>query len=430
VQTSWHEAYTSLQQRIKTYARHAHWTMCGLSLCVDAFTRLDDRSDALLRAGPPPAQALAAELRRRAQAGIGGEIRFDWPDGPAWLDAHLSLRTALGGTPAHAARLLTLLGAPALLSLEHRTPEQIAVLDPDMLLAGDGPVRAAEVRAEGDDRPRVYVFEYDAEESIGGVVPPRASRIILRFHDFDLERDEAFLRLSQHLLRQESGHGSGILAGFNSLGAGARLDAGLREARLIAAAWRRAGIGLIHLEMAGYESPACRDHTLEGLTGAMTSIGMSLSEFRALDPDTVSLEDGLIQLGERFGLERVSVHADDWAISATRSDPDREREALMMGCLLASTRAATGRLAVPTSLPDEARFETPPPEARHGDWSIVSCPSPHLRRPRTTLGLGDTFMAGCLLVLGQPKLAGIGTPAWPLAPEDRGQDAFTASHSS
>jgi hypothetical protein len=25
-------------------------------------------------------------------------------------------------------------------------------------------------------------------------------------------------------------------------------------------------------------------------------------------------------------------------------------------------------------------------------------------RPRTTLGLGDTFMAGCLLVLGQPKL--------------------------
>jgi hypothetical protein len=430
VQTSWYEAYTSLQQRIKTYARHAHWTMCGLSLCVDAFTRLDDASDAILRAGPLQAQTLAAELRRRAAQGIGGEIRFDWPDGPAWLDAHLSLRTALGGTPAHAARLLTLLGAPALLSLEHRTPEQIAVLDPEMLLAGDGPVRAADVQAEGEDRPRVYVFEYDAEESIGGAVPPRASRIILRFHDFDLERDGAFLRLSQHLLRQDGGHGSGILAGFNSLGSGAALDAGLIEARQVAAAWRQAGIGLIHLELAGYESPACRDRALEGLSGAMTSIGMSLSEFRALDPHGGSLEEGLICLGEQLGLERVSVHADDWAISATRSDPDREREALMMGCLLASSRAAAGRLTVPTSLPEQARFEAPPPESQHGDWSIVSCPSPHLRHPRTTLGLGDTFMAGCLLVLGQPKLAGIGPLAQSLAPEARGQGAFTASHSS
>lgn len=430
MQTSWYEAYTSLQQRIKVYASQAHWTMCGLSLCVDAFTRLDDRSDAILRAGPPQAQALAAELRRRAAQGIGGEIRFDWPQGPAWLDAHLSLRAALGGTPAHAARLLTLLGAPALLSLEHRTPEQIAVLDPDMLLAGDGPVRAADIQASGEDRPRVYVFEYDAEVTIGGIAPPRASRIIVRFHDFDLERDAAFLRLSTQLLQKDRGHGSGILAGFNSLGAGAQLEAGLIEARQVAAAWRQAGIGLVHLEMAGYESPACRDRTLDGLTGAMTSIGMSLSEFRGLDPHAASLEDGLIRLGERLGLERVSVHADDWAISATRSDPDREREALMMGCLLASTRAAAGHLAVPTGLPEQARFEAPPPESQQGDWSIVSCPSPHLRHPRTTLGLGDTFMAGCLLVLGQPKLAGLGPFVQPMAPGARGQGAFTASHSS
>jgi ADP-dependent phosphofructokinase/glucokinase len=42
-----------------------------------------------------------------------------------------------------------------------------------------------------------------------------------------------------------------------------------------------------------------------------------------------------------------------------------------------------------------------------GGWHIVTCPSPHLQQPRTTLGLGDTFMAGCLLVLGQPSLPGV-----------------------
>jgi len=71
-----------------------------------------------------------------------------------------------------------------------------------------------------------------------------------------------------------------------------------------------------------------------------------------------------------------------------------------MGCLLASARAANGALVVPQDLPEEANFKTPPPEETEGGWHIVSCPSPHLDRPRTTLGLGDTFMAGSLLVLG------------------------------
>jgi ADP-dependent phosphofructokinase/glucokinase len=98
------------------------------------------------------------------------------------------------------------------------------------------------------------------------------------------------------------------------------------------------------------------------------------------------------------------VHADDWAMSATRRDPAQEREALMMGCLMASARAANGTLTVPQTLPAEAHFETPPAEETQDGWHIVSCPSPHVDRPRTTLGLGDTFMAGCLLVLGQEKL--------------------------
>ena len=414
MQNSWQEAYTSLQHRINTYARHARWTMCGLSLCVDAFTRLDSGGLAALRRGPEPAQALAAELGRRAAAGIGGEMRVDWPEGPSWLDAHLPFRTALGGTAAHAARLLTLLGAPALLALEHRTPEQVSVLDAEMLVAEDRPVRAADLRASGQDRPRVYVFEYDADQEIDGVAPPRSSRIILRFHDFDLEQDAAFLRLSPALLRSDGGGGAGILAGFSALGAGVRLDTGIAQARAVATAWKQAGIGLVHLEMAGYETPACRDQTLTGLTGAMTSIGMSLSEFRALMPEASGLDQGLVALGERLGLARVSVHADDWAITATRGDAVQEREALMMGCLLASARAASGHLTIPKSLPADARFEPAPPEGRRGAWSIVSCPSPHLRQPRTTLGLGDTFMAGTLLVLGQPRLE----PSRPLIPSD------------
>lgn len=407
VQSFWHDAYTRLHQRLGDYAAQARWTLCGLSLCVDAFTKLDTSAYARLTAGPEKARALGEELHRRAAAGIGGELRVDWAEGPAWLDANLPMRVALGGTPAHAARLLTRLGAPALLALEHRTPEQLAVLDPEMLLAGAVPLRAAEVQAAGEDRSRVYVFEYTAHEPIAGAMPPRSSRIIVRFHDFDLEQDEAFVRLSPVLLRDCAGFGSGIVAGFSSLGGGARLDAGIAYAKALAADWQRSGIGLIHFEMAGYEKPEFRDHTLRDMAGSMSSIGMSLSEFRAIDAEAQDLAEGMRRMGERLGLSRVTVHADDWAMTATRRDPDQEREALMMGCLLASTRAAAGGLAVPQGLPEGAEFSAPPPEETYQGWHIVSCPSPHLHQPRTTLGLGDTFMAGCLLVLGQPKLSTI-----------------------
>jgi hypothetical protein len=134
VQTVWREAYADLQKRIDQYAKRADWTLCGLSVCVDAFVKLSV-CDAVLRSGPSEAQVLGAELRRRAAAGVGGEIRIDWLEGPQWVDANLPVRTALGGTAAHAARLLTLLGAPALLALGHRGAEQLSALDPDILLA-------------------------------------------------------------------------------------------------------------------------------------------------------------------------------------------------------------------------------------------------------------------------------------------------------
>jgi hypothetical protein len=404
VQTSWLEDYAGLLRRLGLYAQRAQWTVCGLSVCVDAFTPLT-ACDSRLAAGPPQARALGAELRHRAGAGIGGEIRVDWSEGPHWVDENLPLRTALGGTSAHAARLLTMLGAPALLALEHRGPEQVGVLDPDMLIAeGSRPVRAADVVAAGANRPRVYVFEFTAGESFGGITAPRSSRIIVRFHDLALEHDAAFERLSPRLIGTHRGLGAGIVSGFNALGAGPALEPGLEYARRHAQGWAAAGIGVIHLEMAGYETDHCRDTALNRLAGSVTSIGMSLSEFRAIDPEAPSLSGGMRRLGERLGVDRICVHADHWAMSATRRDPAQEREALMMGCLMASARTATGSLHVPQALPVEAHFETPPEEETQDEWHIVSCSSPHLDRPRTTLGLGDTFMAGCLLVLGQETL--------------------------
>jgi len=397
----WASAYDGIIDQLAAYAAHARWTLCGLSTCVDAFISLHE-ADVLLRAGdPPPAVALAAELICRAGAGIGGEIRVDWPEGPRWLDRALAPRPALGGTGPHAARVLAVLGAPALLALGCRDAEQLAVVDGAICLASGGrPVPAAEIVPQGTGRPKIYIFEYTAGRPVGPVTPPRSSRVIVRFTDPGIETDPAFAALSVALAPRA---GAGLLAGFNAIGRG-DLAGAVQYARALAGQWRAGGVGVVHLELAGYDAPALRDTVIAGLCGVITSIGMSHSEYQGLVPGAAPVAETVRDLAAALGVERVCVHADTWALAATRGDADQERAALMMGCLLASTRAALGRPAAPRAVPAGARFEAAPPESdgEAGGWHVVSAAAPYLPHPTTTLGLGDTFTAGCLLVLGQP----------------------------
>jgi hypothetical protein len=49
----------------------------------------------------------------------------------------------------------------------------------------------------------------------------------------------------------------------------------------------------------------------------------------------------------------------------------------------------------------EFRDPTWPTSMRLGDWTVNSCAAPYLLSPAATVGLGDSFLAGCLLEFGQ-----------------------------
>ena len=110
---------------------------------------------------------------------------------------------------------------------------------------------------------------------------------------------------------------------------------------------------------------------------------------------------------ERHGLSRLVVHADPWALALTREDPERELDALAMGCLLASARAEAGRPVAQPRAPAAVAFARPPRapisavSARDGTSSAARRLISAIRfRP---LGLGDTFTAGTMLVHAGPK---------------------------
>jgi ADP-dependent phosphofructokinase/glucokinase len=402
---SWANAYEALIGRIPEHVRRARLILGGFSTCVDKYLSLHHLELARREAPSTPAEGLFAELDQRAMRGIDSEFFFDWAEGPQWLDRHVDARDALGGSSAQAAQQLAILGAPALIAIAERSKTQLSVIHENVLIATEsGALPRRSVTPNGNlTKPPHYIFEYTAGKAIGSNVVPRSSRTIVRFAASELEHDSAFDQISVQLAAESGG---GIVCGFNGLPSH-ELDGQLDYAAEIAKAWKARGLELIHLELGYYQRTAKRDRVLAAIGPIVTSIGMSLAELIGLLPDTDPVQEKAMRLGNTFGLSRVCVHADEWAMVLTRSDVQREREALMMGSLLASSRAATGYVGVPRDLPERARFIDPPFPAfewRNG-WKIICCPTPYIATPAATIGLGDTFLAGTLLVLSASTLA-------------------------
>lgn len=134
-------------------------------------------------------------------------------------------------------------------------------------------------------------------------------------------------------------------------------------------------------------------------SGVVTSLGASLAELRRLganDQDPVAFAR---DLAEGLELSRVLVHADHWSMSVHRGDRSRERDMVLAGNLVAASRARTGTPTPVLSVHSHSTFtdDRPASRALGGGWYVECVPTPHLARPRTTVGLGDSFVAGSIL---------------------------------
>ena len=405
----WGQVYRDLLERLPAYVRDARLTICGLSTFLDGYVRLHEAAPLLNAKKGTPQEALSRELFRRANLGIGGEYYLDWPEGGTWVEENLQFsRWGLGGSGAQAAQMLAIMGAPALMSLEDRSRRQLSVIHPNILVATNrGVIRCGELPATPGRKPAHYIFEFTAGTQVGSIVPKRSSRTIVRFTDERLDADADFTKES---IAASASAGAGILSGFNEIGE-KDIDAALADTIALAKAWRNRGLKTIHLELGDYATAEERDTVLEKLRGTFTSLGMSYSELCALcggSPDAIGKA---LELSESLSLSRLCVHADTWALAITNGDPQRELEALLCGCLLASARAERGEPCRPMAVPADAEFHDMPLEkfSKSGERFIVCCASPYLEWPVATIGLGDTFLAGTLLVLGraEPPLANV-----------------------
>jgi ADP-dependent phosphofructokinase/glucokinase len=399
----WADIYRDLLTRLPAYVRDARLTICGLSTFLDGYVRLHEAGPLLNAKRGTPQSALSYELFRRASVGIGGEYYMDWPDGGRWMEENLQFsRWGLGGSGAQAAQTLAILGAPALISLQDRSDRQLSVIRPNVLVATNlGVVSREEISTTAGKKPAHYIFEFTAGREVGSIIPKRSSRTIVRFTDERLDNDPDFTRES---IAASATAGAAIISGFNEIG-DRDIEAALAETVALVQAWKDRGLKMIHLELGDYPSDAARNLVLEKLAGTFTSLGMSYSELRGMGVRSQHAIHRAFELSETLNLTRLCVHADTWALAITNGDPQRELEALLCGCLLASARADRGEPCRPMGVPGMAQFHDLPTEKfrESGERFIVCCASPYLERPAATIGLGDTFLAGTLLLLGRAE---------------------------
>jgi len=420
-EASWAESYTALGERIAEQAPHAAPLLAGFNVCVDHVYRMTaGRIAALAEAADDGGSggATAARVLERMAHGRGGELVRIWPGGTDWADAVLGRpdRAQPGGTGPQAAWSLAVLGAAGVIPLLDRSPRQLSVLHPDLLLCtADGGTRtvgqtAAGATGETATDPAIAgrqphaILEFTAGTPVPGVPEgiARSSRIILRFTEDGIERDDAFARQAAALA---AGAGAGLLSGLNALPAhGSTAEhTWLRD---VLHGWRQGELPLLHLELAEFTAVEELREGCARYAPLADSLGMSLSELAMLTGPRARTAPAAAaaDLARAHGLDRVCVHADDWALAVHRGDPDRQRTALMTGSLLAAARAAEGAPAARPLPPPGARYTADrPPDGPLGGGLRADCvPAPHLTRPTATIGLGDTFTGGLLLAHALP----------------------------
>ena len=394
----WRQAFDALAAAVPDFVAVAKPLLTGFAACVDKLIDLHAMAPTLKR--EPAGRILFDELMARARGGRGGEVEVDWPGGPEFLDPFAKPgATAIGGTSAQAASTLACLGASAVIALADRSAGQLAVLHPAVKLIGENGtlVSVGDVRPTGAGKPAHYIVEYSAGRPLPDFTPQRSTRVIVRFAAEDLEDDPLFERYGRTLA---AGAGAALLSSPNAVGV-ERLRSALDRMASFARAWQEAGI-TVHFELGEYPTPGALDETLRRMTGSVTSIGLNFNELRSIGIASAASEAELTAFAEHHSLSRLVVHADHWALALTREDPERELDALAMGCLLASARAEAGGPVAKPHAPAAAVFQGAPHApislCAGSGWHIVCCAAPYLSNPASTIGLGDTFTAGTMLV--------------------------------
>ena len=354
-------------------------------------------------------------------SGSGGEIDIMNPSLCAYLEQHFETTYMLGGTCAQGAAALGAVGFPVTAYITDRSKAVCGLIDrPGMALYANGRIASVAQSASLEPPVRHIILQYpkDAAVTVQGVTytAPVSNRLIL---DFDTIHKIVPIELGFLTWCEENAKDICVLcvSGFNAILDPAIMAERLNQLTRHYAAFRNANPeAFIYLEGAYYLNPEVKDLAFETLALSIDILGMNEEELVehaarfGLMTDKEDLNSILASLDcllTRYPAKGIVMHTKDYSMYYGQRLPGVDFEkGLALGNLLSATRARTGRYGsredcmetletVPLS-PAGLKMAAELKEAEPFGRFVTLVPTRYMERPKVTIGLGDTFMAGML----------------------------------
>ena len=168
----------------------------------------------------------------------------------------------------------------------------------------------------------------------------------------------------------------------------------------------------VYFESAHFISTKIRDYLYSRLSKYMDIMGMNEEELvdltkkkeHPVDKDDIeSILSGLDYLLELYPVKGIVMHSKDYALyyGEHREDVDLEM-GLTLGNLMSGTRARVGHYGTQEECRESLQLELSPTGVEFADriskinlkHTAILVPSRYMEKPKYTIGLGDTFVAG------------------------------------
>ncbi len=351
--------------------------------------------------------------------GLGGEIDITNIEVCEFLEKRFHTEYALGGTCAQGAAALNTVGFPVLAHITDRSVEVCKLMSGAGLdtVTERGVVPMMESTSkELPVRHMILQYPKGATVQVNGKTyqAPVSNRLIMDYDTIHktMPVRQAFFdycekNASQILVYCVSGLNGIIDERIMSK----RIDELTEHYQIVK---RNNPDCMVYLEGACYLNPALKNLAFDRLSQIVDLYGMNEEELVehagrfGMETDKESLPSilkGLRLLLEKYPVRGIILHTKDYAMyfGSKLACADIEK-GLTVGNLMAGTRARTGRygtyqdclesMELPLS-EDGIRFVEELNQIQTEEH-VVIVPSRYMEHPKYTIGLGDTFMAGCL----------------------------------
>lgn len=363
------------------------------------------------------AEDLARILSYFVIHGLGGEVDITSRKVIDVLTEYFDVEYGLGGTCAQGAAALGSMGVPVLVHITDRSRDVVDKMTGiGIESVKDGKTAPVEDCVSGEEALCHFIVQYTKDDVIrvfGKEYRVRLSnRLIMGYDKVHkiLPIEEGFLAYCEENAKDMCSYD---ISGFNAV-----TDRRIMQERLKRLSAHYKTIKeknpdcRIYFESAHFINHEIREYTYQTLAGAVDIMGMNeeelldLSETQgfAVDKDSMdSILKGLEELIKVYPVHGFVVHSKDYALYFGNDMPGTDIEqGLTLGNLMSGTRARTGRYGCISDCMETLKLELSRTglefaeqlESCRSSYKAVLVPSRYMEKPTTTIGLGDSFVAG------------------------------------